>query len=403
MKSHLINFVKKLGKKKLFFILIGIPGFIFYFYIISQFYLIASALYFLPFLIVAIATLRRKNFYLRATKLSIFLFLIFLITFPNVTDWGHQIYRRANRQSVIEWYHPFFLGLNTTFHNWFNDSYGIQFSEVKDEINKLQNISNFIYNPWWRRYTLDTKYFSLIRYTHDFDPPRLAFDHLPTISEIINNGFTADCTGIAVFSVSFLKFMGYDAYMAEGDSHDFPVVFINGTSILIMPDPIRFEPFRMYFFLAINPIYLNWWPGIGEPYLMFNDRFLIFPRPIESSLFDIYTEDYVFEDFFMPFLNGELMSPFLSWPIAIIALLGISFLINYYNNFPQRKKPSKKDLPNILFGWTILSIGAIILFIFCAFDLSSLGFLITSITFGLTFFTLDRDFANNLKIFNRFT
>ncbi|MFX1452849.1 MAG: hypothetical protein ACFFCM_18575, partial [Promethearchaeota archaeon] len=384
------------------FIIIGIPCFIFYFYIISQFYLIASALYFLPFLIVALATLRRRDFFLRATKLSIFLFLIFLITFPNVTDWGNQIYRRSNRSSVIEWYHPFFFPLNTTFHNWFNDTYGIQFNEVKDEINKLQNISNFIYNPWWRRYTLDTKYFSLIRYSYDFSPPRLAFDHLPTISEIINNGFTSDCTGIAVFSVSFLKFMGYDAYMAEGDSHDFPVVFINGTSILFMPDPIRFEPIRKYLFLAINPIYLNWWPGVGEPYLMFNDRFLIIPRPIESSLIDIYTESYVFEDFFLPFLNGEIIYPLLSWPLAIIILLGISFLINYYNNFPRKKKPSKKDLPNILFGWTILAMGAIILFILCVYGLSYLGFLVTSITFFLSFFMSERNFARNIKLFRRF-
>ncbi|MFX0135750.1 MAG: hypothetical protein ACFFDN_19060 [Candidatus Hodarchaeota archaeon] len=403
MKNKLISFINKLGKKKFLFIVIGIPCFIFYFFIISQFYLIASTLYFLVFLVVALATLRRKNFFLRATKLSILLFLIFLITFPNVPDWGNQIYRRRNRHSVIEWYHPFFFGLNTTFHNWFNDTYGIAFSEVKDDINKLQNISNFIYNPWWRRYTLDQKYFSLLRYSYDFNPPRLAVDHLPTISEIINNGFTADCTGIAVFSVSFLKFMGYDAYMAEGNSHDFPVVFINGTSILIMPDPIRFEPIRMYCFLAINPIYLNWWPEIGEPYLMFNDRFLIITRPIESSLIDIYTENYVFEDFFLPFLNGEMMSPLLSWPFAIGSLLGLSFLIHYYNKFPKRKKPSKKDLPNILFGWTLLSIGAIILFIFCTYGLSSLGFLTSSITFFITFFTLDRDFANRLKIFSRFT
>ena len=389
-------------KQKVIFLIIAVPLYIFYFYIIANFYLIFSALYLVPFIVIALATFKRKDFYLRATKLSILLFLIFIMLFPNIPDWGNQINRRVNRKSVIEPYHPFFFALNRSFYIWFNQSYGIEFDEVTDVVDRLQNISHFIYNPWYRKYTLHPKYFSLLHYSHDYNYPRLAWDHMPSVSDVINNGFTADCTGIAVFTCSFLKFMGFDAYMAEGDSHDFTVVFINGTNIMILPDPLRYEGFRMYFYVAMNPLYLNWWPDVGEPYLLFNERFLIIPRPILSSMLEIYMDPYFFEDYFMPLLNGKLLSPFLSWPLLIGLLFGISFLINYYNKFPRTKKPSRSDLPNIIFGWIGLFIGAIAIFIFGLFGLESLGYLITIITFFIVFLTLDRDFPKRFDFFRRF-
>ncbi|MHA1382712.1 MAG: hypothetical protein ACTSR3_03040 [Candidatus Helarchaeota archaeon] len=391
-------------KQKLLFFAVGLPLYIFYFFIISQFYIVFSALYFIPFLVIAIATFRHRDFYLRATKLSILLFLVFIMMYPNIPDWGNQIYRRVNRGSVIEPYNPFFFTLNQSFHVWFNDTHGMSFDEVTDEIEKVQYISNFIYNPWYRRKTLDPKYFSLIHYTYDYNYPRLAWDHLPTVSEIINNGFTSDCTGIAVFTTSFLIYMGYDAYLTEGDFHEFTTVFINGTSILsFIPTSIRLEPYRLFYYVAMNPIYLNWWPDVGEPYLMFNYRFLIIPRSVFSSLGDVYTDNYIFEDFYLPILNGEYITPFVSWPLVIAAFLGISFLINYYNKFPRRKKPQREDLPNILFGWSIITAGAIILFLLCAFKIFTLGFIIASLTFFVVFIASDRDYPKRLKLFERFT
>jgi len=390
-------------KQKLAFLAVGLPLYIFFFFIISQFYMVFSALYIIPFIVIAVATFKRKNIYLKATKLSILLFLLFIMLFPNIPDWGNQIYRRVNRNSVIEPYNPFFFTLNNTFHNWFNDTYGISFDQVHDEISKLKNISNFIYNPWFRRYSVDPKDFSLIYYTYDYNYPRLAWDHLPTVSEIINNGFTSDCTGIAVFTTSFMIFMGYDAYLTEGDFHDFTTVFINGTSILTFVPSIRFDQYRLFYQLIMNPVFLNWWPDVGEPYLMFNYRFMIIPRSIISSLGDIYTDNYVFEDFYLPFLNGELINPFISWTLVVALFLGISFLIDYYNKFPGKKKPNKKDLPNILFGGSILTAGAIILFLFCTFGIYSLGYLIASVTFFIVFFALDRDYPKRLKIFEKFS
>ena len=322
--------------------------------------------------------------------------------YPNIGDWGNQIYRRVDRGAVIEPYHPFFFALNGSFHVWFNNTYGIAFNEVTNEIDKVQNISNFIYNPFFRKFP-DPRFFSLITYSYDYNPPRLAWDHLPTVSEIINNGFTSDCTGIAVFTTSFLLFMGYDAYLTEGDFHEFTTVFINGTSILsFIPSSIRFDQYRLFYYVPINPIQLNWWPDVGEPYIMFNYRYTIVPRPIISSLGDVYTDNYIFEDFYTPFSNGELISPLIAWPLVAALFLAISFLINLYNKFPRKIRPSKKDLPNILFGWTTLLAGAIILFLFCAFNLYSLGYIIAIGTFLIVFYALDREFPNKLKIFQRF-
>ena len=68
--------------------------------------------------------------------------------------------------------------------------------------------------------------------------------------------------------------MGYDAWIAEGDFHWWTVVFFNGTRNWDKG----------------NPVQLNWWPSVGKPYYIFNDRYIMITQPVTLSMMSILSE-----------------------------------------------------------------------------------------------------------------
>ncbi|MBD3228803.1 MAG: hypothetical protein GF329_11510 [Candidatus Lokiarchaeota archaeon] len=340
--------------------------------------------------------LHKKDLELRLTKLGILLFLIFFLMFPNPLDWGNQIYRRIDRQQLIEPSNAKIALLNETFYVWYsqkNDTYfgyssTTEFTEL-NEVIQVKLVQFFLYNS--------SNPEQIIDYSYDFfNPPRYAYDHLATVDEILGSNFTSphsvtdDCDGIAVITCSLLIHMGYDAFIAEGDFHWWTIVFINGTRGWSENNPVR----------------LNWLPSVEEEYCCFNEKYIIITQPITLSIVNVLSETggYVYGNFYYDFLMGEMgINTILGWTLLVVAFLILSSLMNYFLNVPRRFKLKKRDLANILFGWVFLILIGFLLFLLVHFDLAIFGHLLVFSSIAALLLLMDRRIPEKIPLFNKLT
>ncbi len=378
-------------KQQKVFIIIGIPTLIFFIFLISQSYLILGT-FLTVFLIVFIVgfCLHRKNLALNLTKLGILTFLLFFLMFPNPMDWGNQLYRRMDRRTLLTPNDPKIAMLNNSFYIWYaekNDTYfgtpvATEFKDL-DEVTQVKLVQFFIYNR--------SNPNRIMNYSYDFlTPPRYAYDHLATVNEILNDDATFgtdDCDGIAVVTCSLLIYMGYDAYIAEGDFHWWTVVFINGTR--------NWD--------EGNPVMLNWWPEVGKPYYLFNEKYIIITQPIPTSVINILSETggYVYGVFYYDFLMGAYINPILAWLILICAFLLICLLIQYFLIVPYRWKLKKKDIGTILFAWIYMIVIGLLLFALVHFGLEIFGHALVFTSLAILIFLMDRNVAQKIPLFKK--
>lgn len=345
---------------------------------------------------VAIATFRKKDFYIRFTKIMLLFALLFFVLFPNPLDWGNQFARRLGRiptlnsLSVIE--PDKCADLEAQFWDFTNKS---------SLLSGVENFSDFISHPnvptladqlYYIQRFLYNGTEGVIVYEYDwFASGRLAYDHIPTVDEVLSRG-TDDCDGIAVVTCSFLTRLNqlYDwnisPYIAESDYHWWTIVF-NETDAPILGNEVR---------------RLNWWTSIGDPYYMFNHGGQIyFPNGLFIPMLTVLFDSYMYEDFFMPFMDGTIYDDFgisgmesigaiIAWPLLIVILFLLAALITLYLNVPRRYKPKKRDLLNVGIGGTALSSAGILLFFACQLGMAYLGSIIVFIAFTATIFTMDK-------------
>ncbi|MHA1268284.1 MAG: hypothetical protein ACTSPY_00735 [Candidatus Helarchaeota archaeon] len=380
-------------KQELLFLIIGMPTIIFFLFILSQSFVIIGS-FMTVFLIVFIIgfCLHKKDLALNLTKLGILLFLLLFILYPNPLDWGNQINRRINKHQLITPNDPKIALLNQSFFVWYKDKNDTYFGSPTstafkdlDEVIQVKIVQFYLYN----RSNPDR----ILHYSYDFfNPPRLAYDHLATVNEILNENATYgtdDCDGIAVVTCSLLTFMGYDAYIAEGDSHWWTVVFFNGS----------------HDWSQGNPIQLNWWPSVGNAYFIFNRYYLIITQPIMYSIANVLSEtgNYIYGDFYYDVLMGEYINPILAWVLVIIILLVLALLIQYFLIVPRRWKLKKSDLTGILFGWVMMTIVCIGLFLLVHFDLAIYAHLLVFSSLTIIIFCMDRKIPKKIPGFNKFS
>ena len=182
-----------------------------------------------------------------------------------------------------------------------------------------------------------------------------------------------DCQGRTVVSVSFLQYLGYDAWCAETPFHWYTRVFINSTTHI---DLYRGDA--------------------SEPLCIFNGKSVQFPTPFIDCLYSLLfsRSDYV-AGFYSDFIN--------SYPALILffILLAVSFIVSslvvLFLKLPY-KTTKKQYLALILFGTIIFQISLIAVYLISMF--TPVVFIISML--GLLFlyiFLLDRELI--LKILSK--
>jgi len=347
-------------QQKTFFLVIGLPTFIFFFFLVSQVYFIMSVFLIAFFLVFLVGfCLQKKDVWLRLTKMGVLLFLIFFLLFPNPVDWNNQLSRRIDRHQLITPNDPKIAMLSENFYS----RYGSEFSDL-DEASQVVLVQSYILR--------------IIDYSYDyFAPSRYAFDHLATVDEILNNDATHgtdDCDGIAIVTCSLLIYMGYDAFIAEGDFHWWTVVFTEGTRDWYRGKTVQ----------------LNWWPALGYPYYIFNEEILMITQPVAQSIISVLTD---------PYWIGFYYDYFQIYFIAIF--LGLSTLMQYILIIPRRWKFKKRDLAEILFGWVYLSIVGTSLLLFQFWFTFVAGPLVFA-SLAIILFIMDRKLPEKVPGFKKF-
>ncbi|UCG70536.1 MAG: hypothetical protein JSV09_05840, partial [Thermoplasmata archaeon] len=293
---------------------------------------------------------RRERKYITLTKLGLVLFLWFVFLCWNPLYWPQQIYRRLNKGSLITPDAPEIISLNTTFTNsaFYNGPYNR--STLQGQFQELSDIQYFIYNPGFN----DDDW---INYTYDYFQYPGVFEHVPLPSEVLENR-QDDCDGIAVVTVSLLVLRGYEAYVAESDSHWWTYVRICGEDL---NSSIRGKTY--------TTVYLNWWTSIGEPYMIFNQTRVIITQPLLVSWWEQMTDGYyveIIQEFGWPLLESPAIIAALPF-----ALFVIGFLFSFGVTFPRPHseplkwtKKLKRYIPNALLAAIVIgSLLLLLLFI----------------------------------------
>jgi hypothetical protein len=367
---------KDLERERKTFVIIGIPCFIFVFYLLFNFYLLFSATYLVIFITATAALLKRKKIYFNATKIAVIMVIVFLISNFNIFAIPGQIARHSlgGRQSLLEPNHSGIKALNISFYEWHYDNYNISFNSLNettwDELElKMKRVDRYIlYNK--TEWTED-------RITY-FNP-----DYIATLDEIFasdSNGdgvLEDDCDGITVLTVSLLLYMGYDAYVAECMSHWNTIVF-----------PVGADPTTLEGFEAGIHLYNSW----GRPsYYIFNQERVIFPpgRPIIGSMLEIIFDAGMYEDFAYMYMGGIDLPLYLLIIITFVVLLLISIVLYLIVKMGMPRSNLDKKSKRKRFLRTVLNgsiAGSLIAFIIVWFVVSGLGSLCSFLLYGVIIF-----------------
>ncbi|MHA1734037.1 MAG: hypothetical protein ACTSU5_19015 [Promethearchaeota archaeon] len=192
-------------------------------FVVVTFYVILTVYAALVLCALAGGTLRKRKFVRRVNRLVLVTFFVFVAFFPNVALWPQQFQRRlpGGRNALIEADHPSFPGLNASFHQWHRERYSREFEDWRDFRSEVRAVHAYV--------------MSRTDYTFDlFNPLYVLEDHLPTVSEVLASDYDGDgeweddCDGITVVEVSFLRFLGYNAFSSELSFHWHPIVFPPG-------------------------------------------------------------------------------------------------------------------------------------------------------------------------------
>ena len=238
--------------KKLF-LFFGIPLLVFYIIMIFIYYAFLSSIW-LVCLIAGLLCLRKNRFWRRSTKFSISMFVCFFILISNPIYWPSQIYRHIDTSTIVTPNAPAIQQLNDTTEYWayLVTNYGIDQPSYKNltEVQKLHYIEDFC---------LDKVEYLNIQYIWG------VIDYVATPTEVLERG-VGDCQHRTVVMVSFLIYLGYDAWCAECPLHWYPRVFLNETT-------------------HVDLYKVNW----TEPHILINDKERKFVMNLPMRLFDTLT------------------------------------------------------------------------------------------------------------------
>ncbi len=359
-------------KSKKVFLFFGLP-FLCFMVFIAVIYAVLHLLWFMTLgAMVLISMYRKDRKYITLTKLALVMFLWFVFMCYNPAYWGQQISRHLDRSQLITPDAQCIVDLNTTFVNsaFYNGPYNR--STLEGQMAELSDIQFFLYSP-------GSNPDDWINYTYDFFQYPGVFDHIPLPEEVLANR-QDDCDGIAVVTVSLLVRLGYEAYVAESDSHWWTWVKIYGEDL---NGSIRGETYTV--------IYLNWWEGVGDPYLIFNQEETIVMQPLWVSWWDQMTDGYYIE------IIQEFGKPLLSSPLVWVALPNVLFLLGWVFSlgvgFPRRYPTKNMHFSNALLATGVLAaILAMLLLLPQSWMPSGTFILLGGVT--MLALVIDRDYLN---------
>lgn len=344
-------------KSQKIFLFFGLPLLIFMVFIAIIFYVLHTLWYFTIAVVVMASMYRKERKYITLTKLAFILFLWFVFMCADPRYWGQQISRRLNRGALISPNAQCIIELNTEFENstYYQGPYNR--STLQGQMDELSDIQGFIR--------------SYIEYEYDFFQYPGVFDHLPTVEEVLANR-KDDCDGIAIVTVSLLVLLGYEAYIAESDSHWWTYVKIYGEDLNSSIDG------RTY-----TVVYLNWWEGIGEPYMIFNQTTVIITQPLYYSWYDQMTDGYYIE------IIQEFGGPYVAFTPLVALVLG--FLLSIGVGFPRNYSKKRMYLANTMLSAVVTGLLLVTL-IYLPSALLDYGTAILLISLGVLIFVIERDY-----------
>lgn len=379
--------------KKIFFV-IGLPCFLFVLYILFTFYILFTAFYLIVLVILFLGHFRKKEGYMRLTKASIIMVIVFFVNFYNFSLIPSQLrmHSPGGRENLIEPENDHIEELKQDFFEWHQEKYNISFPSVEEtsskELNrKLQRVHYYIYS-------------FRMEYTPDSDAPYHTGDHIASIDEIFRSDTDGDgrlqddCDGITLVTVSLLINLGYNAFIAECIGHWHTIVFPEGVNLETE------EGFEKGLHL-----YNSW----GRPtFYMFNQSEILIPpdRPVYQSIADVFFDERTYTHDYLDFFRGQ----YLDLPIYLLILVGYALIflavaiIFYIVKFGIDKKQriqnqkfrwffSKHIVKTIFLGSLIGSYFAFIIYWFTISGLGSFGTLLL----GTAFIILMRYFEFSMK------
>ncbi len=358
-------------KSKKIFLYFGLPLLVFMIFIAVIFYVLHLLWFMTIGAIVLISMYRKDRKFITLTKLGCILFLWFFFLCWNPIYWPGQISRHLNRGSLITPNAQCIIDLNNTFVNseFYHGPYNR--STIQGQLQELSDIQYFLYSPK----TNDNDW---INYTYDFFQYPGVFDHIPTPEEVLSNR-QDDCDGIAVVTVSLLVRLGYEAYVAESDSHWWTYVKIYGEDLNVS---VRGNTYMV--------VYLNWWEEIGDPYVIFNQTTVILMQPLWVSWFDQMTDGYyieIIQEFGWPLLENPLVIGML--PVVLFAL---GLIFSFGVAFPRKYPKKRMHLVNAFLAALVLG-TLLTVFLFLPANLLSAGTFILIGSVTLLAFVIDRDYV----------
>ncbi|MFX1295401.1 MAG: hypothetical protein ACFFD2_11205 [Promethearchaeota archaeon] len=348
-------------KSKKIFLYFGLPLLIFMIFIAVIYFVIHLIWFMTVGALVLISMYRKKRKYIILTKLGIVLFLWFVFICYNPLYWGQQIYRHLNRSSLITPNAPCIVSLEINFTTSSHYSGPYNRTTIQGQLEELYDIQDYLYGA------PD----GLIEYVYDFFEYPGVFDHIPTPEEVLDDK-QDDCDGIAVVTVSLLVRLGYEAYVAESDSHWWIYVKIYGEDLSTsMQGKIH------------TIVYLNWWEDVGDPYVIFNQTAVIIMQPLYISWIQQMMDGYYIE------IMQAFGLPYIGLLPVVAVILGFTF--SFGVSFPRKYPKKWMHLPNIIFASLALGILTLELLILPQ-DLMSYGTFIILGTVGVLAFTIERDY-----------
>ena len=242
------------------------------------------------------------------------------ILISNPIYWPSQIQRHIDPSLIITPNAPAVQHLNDSTQYWtyLNNTKGINesFYKTLTDYQKVHLVESYI---------LDLIQYLNIQYIW------YVIDYVATPTEVLEKG-VGDCQHITVVMVSFLIYLGYNAYCAECPLHWYPVVFLNNGSVVSL--------YRV-----------NW----TDPQILINDKEIIFQMNLFQRLYDTMTH----------FSINRPVSQFMDTSLFWILFIPLSFVISSSliliirtSGTPTRKK----KIYNILFGGLVLIFGFLFIY-----------------------------------------
>ena len=363
----------ELKKDKKIFIIAGIPCYVFlslffatHYFQITVFFLMIMGIFLGGFL-------RKKGFWLRLTKVGVFMVIVYFAMFYNVTRLPEQFARRmpGERNALIEPNHPEIVKMSEEFQEWHRAQYGESFGEVPEDSRDEFEIK-------MKRVDYYVRYLRM-EYKYDINPPYYYYDHLPTIDQIFESDLDGDgklqddCDGITIVTVSVLKHLGYDAWVAETEFHYFTLVFQEDVN----PKTKAGYQQAVYLYNSRE----------RPAYLMFNEEELILPptRPFYVSAFEIFTGKILWESYFLGFFTGDYfeVSAGLLILLAVAIALVLSFVFTLAgligtSSLKQLERGEKRQglLKLVLINAFVCSLAIFLLYFVSVIGMGALGNLI---------------------------